>query len=175
MKQRRNLLTLRILAIDPGQKESAWVLMKNLSIHSCNIEDNEAIRKALDFDEWEQDIVALEYVVAYGRSGKEVSDTAFEAGRLVQASRSAFTGITRSKVRGHLCRGRGSDSKVIEKLIERFTPDVFAKWVNNELTRNKMINAAREKYFHEFRADIWQAYALGVTYFDIGPLGLKGE
>lgn len=163
---------LKILAIDPGQKQSAWVLMEDLSIHSCNIESNEAIRQALDYDEWQQDIVALEYVVAYGRSGKEVSDTAFEAGRLIQTAKSAFHPYTRSKVRGHLCGGRGSDSKVIEKLIERFTPDVYAKFVNKELTRNKMIMAAREKYFKEFRADIWQAYALGVTYYD---LSVKGE
>ena len=163
---------LKILAIDPGQTESAWVLMEDYKIHSCNIEENESIRKALDFDEWQQDIIALEYVVAYGRSGKEVSDTAFEAGRLVQSSKSGFIGITRSKSRGWICGGRGSDSKVVESLIRRFTPDTFAKYVNNELSWNKTVMEAKEKYFKDFRKDIWQAYALGVTYLD---LQLRGE
>jgi hypothetical protein len=172
IKQKRNRSMLKILAIDPGQIESAWVLMEGLKIHSCNIEENELIRKALDFDEWQQDVIALEYVVAYGRSGKEVSDTAFEAGRLIQSSKSAFFPYTRSKVRGHLCGSRGSDSKIIEELVRRFTPDTFAKYVNNELSWNKTVMEAKEKYFKDFRKDIWQAYALGVTYYD---LNVKGE
>lgn len=158
---------IKILAIDPGPQESAWVLMQDLKIHSCNKESNEAIRKALDFDEWEQTILAMEYAVAYGRSGRDVSDTAFESGRMVEAAKSCYLGITRSKVRGHLCGRYGSDAKIIEKLIERFCHDIYQKWVDKQLTRQKMINAAREKYFHEFKADIWQAYALGVTYFDL--------
>lgn len=157
----------KILAIDPGPKESAWVLMQDLEIHSCNKELNESIIKALWHDTWGQDIIALEYVVAYGRSGREVSDTAFESGRLVQSASSSYKGITRSKVRGHLCGRGGSDSKIITTLIERFCHDIYQKWVNKQLSRQKMINAARDEYFKEFTADIWQAYALGVTYYDL--------
>lgn len=164
----------KILSIDPGPLVSAWVLSEDTRIISSGLEPNEFIVKALDYDEYEQDILALEYAVAYGRSGKSVSDTAFESGRMVQASKSSYAPITRSKVRGHFCGSRGSDAKVITALVERFTPDIFAKWVTGELTRNKMLMAAREKYFIGFKDDIWQAYAVGVAYYDLNLRGNDG-
>jgi hypothetical protein len=159
---------MRILAIDPGPVESAWVMMENLKIVQSGKEECETLRKGLDHDYWDHDVLAMEEIVGRKWSGREVTDTAFWSGRLCEASAASFTLINRSKIRWHIGQDkRTTDSKIITKLIERFTPDIYQQFVDKELTRNKMINAAREKYFKGFTKDIWQAYALGVTWYDL--------
>jgi len=159
---------MRILAIDPGPAESAWVLMENLKIKQSNKEANDDIRQSLEYDYWDHDILAMEEIVGRKWAGREITDSAFWSGRLCEASVASFTLINRSKIRWHIGQDKGTnDSKIITRLIERFTPDLYQQFVDKELTRNKMVNAAREKYFKGFVADIWQAYALGVTWYDL--------
>jgi hypothetical protein len=167
-----------ILAIDPGPEESAYVLLEQgkrswkngiwLKILDCAKEDNELLRERLSYDEFGQDILAMEEIVGRKWSGREVTDTAFWSGRLCEAGCCSFVLINRSKIRWHIGKEKGTnDSKIITRLIERFCPDIFEKFTTGELTRNKMINAAREKYFKGFTEDIWQAFALGVTWYDL--------
>jgi hypothetical protein len=166
---------MRIIAIDPGNIESAWVVFEKRSdlefqILACGKYKNEVLLDLLSDSVY--DTAVIEEMVAYGRVGREVTDTAFWAGRFFQESynlhrllfREVFL-VNRSKVRGHFgCR---KDADIIEKLIERFCPELYAKFVSKELNRPKTINAAREEYFKTFKADIWQAFALGVCWYDL--------
>ncbi len=158
-----------ILAIDPGPQYSAFV---TIAIDNCWPAEfgkliNEDIRAVVGSPGYGH--LVIEECVAYGKCGREITDTAFEAGRMVGATTTTpFTLLTRSRVRGHICKPwKGSDSKVIERLIYRFEYDIFAKWITGSLTRNKMILEAKEGWFSGFVADIWQAYALGVCYIDL--------
>lgn len=165
---------MRVIAIDPGNIESAWVVFEKhsdpgLLILACGKYKNEVLLDLLSDSVY--DTAVIEEMVAYGRVGREVTDTAFWAGRFFQESykhhfllREVFL-VNRSKVRGHFgCR---KDADIIEKLIERFCHELYAKFRSKELSRPKMISAAREEYFKAFKADIWQAFALGVCWYDL--------
>jgi hypothetical protein len=70
--------------------------------------------------------------------------------------------ITRSKVRGVLL-GRASggasiDSQIIKYLANRFSPDVENRGKGNKKDPG---------WFYRFKGDVWQAYALGVAYYDM--------
>jgi hypothetical protein len=142
--------------------------MENLKIKQSNKEENETLRKSLEHDFWDHDILAMEEIVGRKWAGREITDSAFWSGRLCEASAASFTLINRSKIRWHIGQTKTTtDSVIIRSLIKRFTPDIYQQFVDKELTQNKMINAAREEYFKGFIADIWQAYALGVTWYDL--------
>jgi len=181
---------MQIMAIDPGSIESGWVIFntgprrtagrfdvldRNFHIVGCGKDENEVLllRATLPTNPFlkrfngvrKQDMLVMEEMVAYGKCGREVTDTAFWAGRICEASCSEFSLLTRSKVRGHF-KVR-TDAGIIEKLIERFCNDIYCEFITGKLTTKKMINAARKEYFNGFKADIWQAFALGVAWCDI--------
>jgi len=169
---------MRILAIDPGNIESAWVLFQKeklslregvmFKIFSCGKELNDEVLDKLAY-EMSYDALAMEEIVAYGKwSGREITDSAFWSGRFCQASTAPFTMINRSKVRWHLGgQKKVTDATIIERLIERFCPGLYSKYKAGDLTKMKMINASRDEYFENFHDDIWQAFALGVTWYDL--------
>ena len=165
---------MQILAIDPGNIESGWVIFdtgyhkvsgpafKIIDLGKCH---NEDLIDKLTYDFYNNQILVMEEMVAYGKCGREVTDTSFWAGRMCQASSAEFGLITRSKVRGHF--KTRTDAGIIEKLIERFCPELYVRFGSKELSRPKLINAARDEYFKNFKSDIWQAFALGVCWYDL--------
>jgi hypothetical protein len=163
---------LTILSIDPGPKESAYIrVLPNFKHIEKGKVNNEMLLNALRRNQFGQGITVIEELIAYDRCGREISDTAFQAGRMAEAA-VEYRLISRAKVRGHLCGRGGTDSKVITALIERFEPEIYNHWDENKnlMSRAKMVNDAKQGFFHGFQEDIWQAYALGVTYIDL----LKG-
>lgn len=156
---------MNILAIDPGNIESAYVIID---------EDY----KPLEFDKVENhkllehmkipvmyDKVAIEMVAHYGTgmaAGKEVFDTCVWIGRFFQVLDVPVKLVYRKDVKMNLCGNtRAKDGNIIQALIDRFAygvPNRGKGYKNNP------------GFFYGFRADIWQAYALAVTYLD----GLKG-
>jgi len=165
---------MQILAIDPGNIESGWVVfstgMRRVSGSNFDIIGSGKCKNVdliydIGYEFPGYDILVMEEMVAYGKCGREVTDTAFWAGRLCQASTVDFRLVSRSKVRGHF--EARTDKDIIERLIERFCPELYAKFGSKELSRPKLINAAREEYFKTFKEDVWQAFALGVCWYDL--------
>ena len=168
---------MRIIAIDPGNIKSAWVIFEKaklsfrdgiiFKIISCGKEPNEWVLSC--FDDFNIEVSVIEEMVAYGKwSGREVTDTAFWVGRFYEASHTDVFLINRPKIRWHIGgQKKVTDAIIIERLIERFCPVIYDNFVTGKLTKNKMINAAREEYFKGFHDDIWQAFALGVTWYDL--------
>ena len=156
-------------AIDPGNIESAWVLIDDkLRPIRCAKEENEVVRMSLVHNEFDHDVLAMEEIIGRKWSGAEVTQTAFWSGRLCEASAADFALINRSKIRWHIGKEKKTnDTVIITRLIERFCHDLFKQFVSENITRRKLINAAKKKYFHGFKDDIWQAYAVGITYIDL--------
>jgi hypothetical protein len=66
--------------------------------------------------------------------------------------------IKRIDVKRHICGTmKSKDKDVIQGLVNRFTLDT--KGYGKGTKKNP-------GYFYEFKADIWQAFALAVTYID---------
>lgn len=169
-----------IIAIDPADKLSGWVLidcddyrplafgkMENMDLREC-------IRSGEfgDVKLWGNDEVlpAIEMVSSYGMPvGKEVFDTCVWIGRFIELFARAHHGysklytakpelIYRKNVKINLCGGHANakDANVRQALIDR-----FASTPNGKGTKND------PDWFYGFFADVWQAYAVAVTYLDM--------
>ncbi|GAA0678919.1 hypothetical protein [Clostridium cadaveris] len=161
-----------ILAIDPGNEESGVVIIRESDlkpIYAAKI-SNEELLENLIMDRYERldDIesiehVAIEMIASYGMAvGKTVFETCVWIGRFIQA----FYGVElpikyiyRKEEKLNLCQSmKAKDSNIVQALIDRFAPN----------TANKGKGTKKEPgWFYGFKKDIWQAYAVGVTYYDM--------
>ena len=156
-----------ILAIDPGNVESAYVkLDKNLYPKEFGkIENVWLLPKLLDND-FVKDVkyLAIEMVASYGMAvGKEIFETCVWIGRFDQAlfGKNIYrTFIYRKEEKINLCGSlKAKDSNIIQALKDRFGDKGTKK---------------NPGWFYGFKKDIWQAYAVGVTYYDL-YLKSKGD
>lgn len=163
-----------IMAVDPGPRESAWIRINSDGYKPIDMakSDNSVVRSRMyrmSYDHLVYDHLVIEECIARKYSGRDITDTAFEAGRIAQASLfDAFTLISRSKVRGHTTKSnKGKDSTIIEALIQLFEPELYIRWHKKEISRPKMLIEAKKGFFKGFHSDIWQAFALGYTFINI--------
>lgn len=146
-----------ILAIDPGNIESAYCLIEKETykpIEFGKINNHELLYK-INFRGFEYyDEFVIEMVASYGMAvGKEVFDTCVWIGRFIEASKSnKIKQIFRKDVKMNLCNSmKAKDSNIRQALIDRFG----------------VVGTKKKKgWFYGFKADIWSAYAVGVTYLD---------
>lgn len=153
---------MRILAIDPGLRHSAYCLMDADSLRPLDFDilPNEDLRHLIRQMEFEEgDRAAIEMLQSYGNLiGRDVLETAFWVGRFFEAlvrrcGPPAL--IYRMEERMHVCHSpRAGDAEIRRALIDRFCDHDF---------RTGRGTKAAPDWFHGFRADIWAAYAVGVT------------
>ena len=153
-----------ILAIDPGNEQSAYVVIdKDLEpIRFAKIDNAELMGLIKSGEFKDCDHLAIEMIASYGMAvGQTVFDTCVWIGRFIEAVKAQgmeYELIYRKEVKMNLCNTmRANDSNIIQALVDRFAPNV----------RNKGKGIKSDKgFFYGFRADIWQSYAVGVTYHD---------
>lgn len=162
-----------ILAIDPGNIESAYVLLDdNLKPIQFDKVDNEKLLEDLNMDRffWDEKLehrdienFAIEMVAHYGTgmpAGKEVFDTCVWIGRFIEnANFENREFIYRKDEKINLCGSmKAKDGNIIQALVDRFAP--------GEANRGKGTKK-EHGWFYGFHDDIWQAYAVGVTFHDL--------
>lgn len=161
----------RILAIDPGNTESAYVIIDATNCRPLRFGKlpNHELRDRL----WtaapsviEADRAVIEMVASYGMAvGADVFETCVWIGRF-HAAIEAHTGeepqlIKRHPVKLHHCHdSRAKDGNIIQALVDRFAP--------GQPNRGKGTKA-NPGWFYGFAADVWQAYALAVYVADTTP------
>lgn len=152
----------RLLAIDPGNIESGWVLLDVESRRPIEFDktDNHDLREALltRHPSVQADHLFVEMIAAYGMPvGAEVFETCVWIGRFAEAARRDLGEaelVKRREVKLHHCySSTAKDSNVRQALVDR-----FATGQPNYGKGTK----ADPGWFHGFRADVWQAYALAV-------------
>ncbi len=145
-----------ILAIDPGNKQSAYVFYdpENKSILEKDIVPNDIlsnkIRGGLElFGRY--DVMAIEMIACYGLPvGEEVFDTCVWVGRFTELAKAHVEYVFRRTVKKEVCgKCRSNDSKVRASLIELFGG-------KNELKKGGILNG--------FKKDLWAALGVAVTY-----------
>jgi hypothetical protein len=147
-----------VLAIDPGYRQSAFVLFDGTRIVSHGIEQNEQLLADLASSA-HTGILVLEEMQLFSSFGvgKEIFDSVFWSGRFAQVwAPRPFGRLLRSKIRGHLGAGKGGDAAVRQALIARFGPykeDAIGK------------KTAPGPLFG-IKADEWSALAIAVTWWD---------
>ncbi|MCH8506465.1 MAG: hypothetical protein LAT50_19435 [Ectothiorhodospiraceae bacterium] len=147
-----------MIAIDPGNERSAWVSMRAGEVVEAGICDNRALLKMLPLlVSLHSKPLAIEMIASYGMPvGKEVFDTCVWIGRFMEAAGSADL-VYRKDVKMHLCGSmRAKDANIRQALIDRFGPGK-EKAIGKKATPGPL---------YGFKADMWQALAVAVTYDD---------
>ncbi|WP_407310560.1 hypothetical protein [Desulfosporosinus sp. SB140] len=162
-----------ILSIDPGNIESAYSLLDdNLKPIKFGKVPNEKLLEDLNMDRFHHDDnfsvnviphFAIEMVAHYGTgmpAGKEIFDTCVWIGRFwEQANFEHKKFIYRKEEAVNLCNSvKAKDKNIIQALVDRFAPGQknYGKGTKKE-----------PGWFYGFAADIWQSYAVGITYHDL--------
>ena len=162
-----------ILAIDPGNIESAYVVLdenlKPVAFEKCKNEDlYSAMSLIFKVHEYKITHVAIEMIASYGMAvGKEVFDTCVWIGRFYERVKRVDAGLNvkdiqyiyRKDEKMNLCHSmKANDATIKQALIDR-----FAYGVGNYGKGNKK----NPGWFYGFAKDVWAAYAVGVTYADM--------
>ncbi len=156
---------MKILAIDPGCTESAYVFLKESTLmpqkfDKCKNEELINILNKLYMPEH----VAIEMVASYGMAvGKEVFETCVWIGRfqeaLIKNGAKNIQFVYRRDEKMNLCHSmKANDSNIRQALIDRFAHGVPNKGKGTVKSPG---------WFYGFKDDIWQSYAIGVTYHDM--------
>jgi hypothetical protein len=155
-----------ILAIDPGNEESAWVLLgEDLSPIKFAKESNKKAMESIagiylenvsDFTVYDPLTVVVEMIASYGMAvGKEVFETCVWIGRFMeQAETYGYKAekVYRKDAKLNLCgTSKAKDSNIRQALIDRFGPVGTKK---------------NPGWFYGVSKDVWAAVAVGVTYAD---------
>lgn len=158
---------MKILAIDPGCTESAYVVIdEKLKPIEFGKYINENVRQETRrfIKKYGQDLhIVIEMVACYGMAvGKEVFETCVWIGRFKEMAESNNMNtyyIYRKDEKINLCGSmKAKDTNIRQSLIDRFAKHDFK---NGKGTKNN------QDWFYGFKADIWASYAVGITYYDM--------
>lgn len=150
-----------ILAIDPGDVESAFVVVDDdleKVISKGKVRNEELLEKIdLEFTNLPIKYVAIEMIASYGMAvGKTVFDTCLWIGRFIDRVHQKLWKdavlIYRMEEKMCLCHSsRAKDSNIRQALIDRFG----------------VVGTKKEPgYFYGFKKDIWAAMAVAVAFHD---------
>lgn len=150
---------MKILAIDPGNIESAYCLIDTDTYKPLSFgkQDNNWLLGFIDTQGALFHKVIIEMIASYGMPvGKEVFETCVWIGRFKQIAESqdiVVEYIYRKDEKINICHSmKAKDSNIRQALIDRF----------GEVGTKK-----NPGWFYGFKADIWSAYAVGITYLDL--------
>lgn len=150
---------MKILSIDPGNEFSGYCIIDSETykpLEFGKIENNELLEiiKTKQYDN-----SAIEMIASYGMSvGKSVFDTCVWIGRFIQALNVPYKYIYRRDEKMEICGSmRAKDTNIRHALIDRFAKHDFNSGKGTK---------ANPDWFYGFKADVWSAYAIAVTYID---------
>lgn len=158
---------MAFIGIDPGNVESAYVVVADdLSevLEKGKVENLELMRLLTRFKlTYDIRYVAIEMIASYGMAvGASVFDTCVWIGRFKEHCLKLFWEVEfvyRKEEKMLLCHSmKAKDSNIIQALIDRFAPNTPNKGKGYK---------SNPGLFYGFKSDIWQAYAVAVTYYDL--------
>lgn len=153
------LTTRRILAIDPGTTESAWMFLVDGLPDGFGKAENAMVRRLLLASSHRPDVLVIEEVRSYGMPvGREVFDTVRWCGRFEEVAATLGLPVAwlgRKEIVVNLCgSAKAKDANVHRALLDRFGGD-GAKGTK-----------ARPGPLYGVSGDVWSALAVGCTWFD---------
>lgn len=154
---------MKILAIDPGPVNSAFVLMEDGRIIKFGHPTNDYLRQGLVDRGGEYGDLVIEKIESFGMAiGAEVMETIYWSGIFAASYGLAYTHrITRRAVKLHLCgSSRAKDSNVRMALIDRYGGEQAAKG-----------RKACPGPLYGISSHLWSAVAVAVTFADTHDSG----
>jgi hypothetical protein len=147
----------RILAIDPGSIESAYVHYIDGKVDRCGIKQNHDILSTLPFND--ADILVVEMIASYGMPvGRSVFETCVWIGRFIQRWPAKHAMIYRKNVKMFLCNSmRAKDANIRQAIIDRYPPTGGGK-------TPQIGTKEKPGPLYGIKRDIWSALAVAITY-----------
>lgn len=144
----------RLLAIDPGPLESAFVFWDGVTISNKGKVPNDYVLDLIRIAKAEGVGIVCEMIACYGMAvGKEVFETCVWIGRYLECSGGTMGRLERLKVKMHICHSpRANDSNIRTALIDRLGAPGTKKQPGPTYGVTK---------------DVWAALALAVTHHDL--------
>ena len=146
---------VNIMAIDPGDKVSGWVLFNGSQLLGFGITDNYELMTFLREHVFPRPTYFVcEEIKSYGMSvGATTIETIHWSGRFVQAVYPRKMGlIPRVDCKKHVCHNGGAkDANVRQALIDRFGPQGTKR---------------QPGVLYGVSKDVWAALAVAVTFYD---------
>ena len=150
---------MKVLAIDPGNRKSAWCMIDGETLRPLffDKEENQVVLTAVQHIPYDR--IVIERVASYGMAvGRDVFETCEWVGRFTQAARVPPDYVYRQEEKLHICGdSRAKDTNIRRALIDRFA--------QHDLKNGKGTKKNPD-WFYGFSADVWQAYAVAVTYVE---------
>ena len=149
---------MTLLAIDPGNIESAYVLIKDdYTLLQKGKVTNEELLSLVKKGEYDR--IAVEMVACYGMSvGREVFDTCVWIGRFTEAAKVKVDYVYRQEEKLLLCNSvRAKDTNIRQALIDRFAKFDF---------KNGKGTKKNPDYFYGFKADMWAAMVVACVWIE---------
>jgi hypothetical protein len=154
----------RLLAIDPGNTESAYVIIDEARRPDVfgKIRNDQMLSEIGILWAKKIDRAVIEMVASYGMAvGADVFETCVWIGRFYEALTDSLVEpqlIKRHPVKLHHCHSaKAKDSNITQALVDRFAP--------GQPNHGKGTKAS-PGWFYGFSRDVWQAYALAVYAMD---------
>ncbi len=154
---------MKVLAIDPGNKQSAYIIYEDGVILESDIGKNSKVLTAIDtsfYDRHIPDEMAIEMIACYGMTpGKTVFDTCVWIGRFIEAwNPRPATKVYRMDCKMHLCHStRAKDKNIRQAIIDRY-PAVGGGKVPQIGTKKS------PGPLYGVSKDIWAALAVAITF-----------
>ena len=148
---------MRLLAIDPGTRESAWVVWDGRQILAHGKQINEHVLAMIHVECTAKfDSCCIEMVASFGMPvGAEVFETVYWIGRFCEAviakQKDAYR-VTRNEIKNHLCHtSKAKDANIRQAIIDRLGP----------VGTKKNPGAC-----YGISGDVWSALAVALTWGD---------
>lgn len=155
---------ISILAIDPGDVKSgyAWISLPDFTLREFGKISNPELLAALPSLAAESDVVAIEMIASYGMPvGKNVFDTCVWIGRFqekISQTGTPWEYVYRKEEKISLCGTlKAKDANIRQALVDRYARHDF---------RTGKGTKANPDTFYGVSADVWQAIAVGVTWWE---------
>ena len=153
---------MKTLAIDPGDRKSAYVLTDGYTPIDFGKIANEQLLLEMPYLLSKCEAVAIEMVASYGMPvGANVFETCVWIGRYIEAANRRqikAKRVFRMEVKMNLCHAANArDANVRRALIDRFA---------KHDTKNGKGTKKNPDVFYGFSADVWSAFAVAATFID---------
>lgn len=112
---------MRLIALDPGPKETGYVMIRDTMIIKSGVEDNWKIKDLVFGAGWIDAMCAIEMISSYGMAvGAEVFETCVWIGRFIEQFETA-TLVYRKDVKTHLCgTSKAKDANVRQAILDLY-------------------------------------------------------
>ena len=152
---------MKILAIDPGNTQSAYCMIEDYKPKEFGKIDNLELKALLHRrTAYEHvDNCIIEMVASYGMAvGREVFETCVWIGRFTEASCAPVEYIYRIEEKLAICHdSKARDSNIRQALIDRFAKHDFK--TGKGVKKNP-------DFFYGFAKDVWSAFCVGTVWLD---------